>query len=464
MAIRASTEVRGIPRVRAVARRGIQRAGRPVAAWLAFFVAHLWLVGPLIQNGDCAVYNDQIEHRIVNFRTSHVGYMLLGMATNAVLPFDLDRNMNLMCLAFASGGAVALMTIARKQGASRGAALFAALLAFATHAYLRGAVLSEVDVVACSLVLLGLAAWVSRQRVFAAAAYGLAMLVTPVTATTLPMFLLTRASGERGLRPRLADLKNVAIFGAVAIAVYAPLVLLLWHDYCYGGRGLLHAPRIPWGVDQQVARSVRFLTGSAAPWLAVGLGSAFARILDGTSLGVGVLAAMATTAVLGERTLDVPVQLPNLCVLGVFVVLLADRLPQRKMAWSALTAVWALTAWPTYRDVEDEVSEKRERRATYQEMAAQTPKMLVAGLSSDWEEGLAFGRIVYRNATLGFGFDYGSFRRSAASIAGTRKGYAIWLLTPAPPGTMAPFLSGWRRDQRVVRGRSYEVWLPNETS
>jgi hypothetical protein len=437
---------------------------RPLVAWalgwMLLFGAHAWLVHPLLQNGDAAVYNDQIDRHAISIRTTHVGYMLLGIALRAVSPLGLDLTMNVASLAFGAAGAVALVAIARRYGASRPASLFAALLAFGIHPYLRGSVLSEVDVVACALVVLALAAWVYGRRVLAGAAFGWAMLVTPVTAPTLPIFLLTKAGARKGLRPCLRDLRDVLVFGAASLALYAPFVLLFWHDYWVGGRGILRAPHNPWNVGAQVSRSVHFLIENASPWLALGVGGALAFAIAGESLGLGVLAAVVVTAIVSERFWDVPVQLPNMCVLVVFVVLALSRLPRRTLAASVLLAVYVITAWPTYGSVIHEVATKREQRATFLAMATQTPKFFVVGLEDSWNEGLPFERMVYGRSGLGLGVPLKSFSRSPATFVATRKEYAIWVLQSLPPETTAFLERGWHRETRSVRDHSYEVWIP----
>ncbi len=449
------------PRRGLVGHLGLASLEPIVLGWIALTFAHLALVGPLLQNGDAAVYADQIAHRVVSVRTTHIGYMLLGVVFDAALPFSVEQNLDLMCLAFASAGAVAQGLAARRLGASRAAACVAAIFTFAVPAYLRGAVLAEVDVVACALVLVSLSAWLGGRRPAAALAFGAAMLTTPVSALSLPLLVLTRAGAARGARPRWADAKNLALFGAVSLATYLPLVLWFWQDYWFGGRGLLHAPRERWDVGQHVARSTTFLLAQAPAWLAMGLGGALAAALSGASVGLGVLASLAVTAALGERFLDVPVQLPNVCVLATLAVVLVDRLPRRQLVLPVLAVTWALAAWPAYGAVAREVDDKRERRATYLAMASQTPRLLVVGLPSTWEDGLPFEWMVYRKTKLDLGLELRAFRAAAATIATTRQDYAIWLLSPVPPGTMDPFVRGWRREPRTVRGKTYEVWLPN---
>ncbi len=389
------------------------RAGFFTGIAAILFVGHLWLIAPILQNGDAAVYNEQIERHVLSIRTTHVGYMLLGICANKLLPFDTEQNLNLMNLAFASAGAVALFAIARRYGVSLFAASIAPLLAFGLRPYLRGAVMAEVDVVACSAVLLAIAAWVHGRRVLAGFLFGIAMLVTPISALSLPVFAL--APRQKTVEPQLWSLQmwDVFVFGAASLAVYFPIVAWNWQDYWNGGRGIVHAPRQPWDVAEQVTRSVRFLTSSATSWLGIGLAGIFAKLSGGPSLALGTSVAVICAAVMGERFLDVPVQLPQLCLFAVFATWVMDRLPTKKISGYALGAVWLLAAIPTYQDVRREVNDKLELREIYRAMAQQTPKLMVVGL-----------------------------------------------LKPAPPDILAPFAYGWRREFRSILGRSYEVWLP----
>jgi hypothetical protein len=38
------------------------------------------LLQPLLQNGDSAVYNDQVDSLAIGVRTTHIGYFALGIA------------------------------------------------------------------------------------------------------------------------------------------------------------------------------------------------------------------------------------------------------------------------------------------------------------------------------------------------------------------------------------------------
>ena len=439
----------------------------PKAAWyvlgaMLLIVTHAWLIQPVLQNGDAAVYNEQIECHVIDVRTTHVGYMLLGIVANHVLPFDVERNLNVMALLFAALGGVSLYVIAVRLGASQWQALFAPLIAFGLKPFLRGAVLAEVDVVACGLILLATAASVSGKAQLSAVAFGAGMLVTPLSALTLPVFLLTisgQIEDKLSIRRRL---QRIAIFAGVSLVTYLPLVLLHWNDYWNAGRGLLHAPSEPWNLAEQVGRSVQFFASIPGALLAISLFGLIATIPAGRSLARGTAASILLAAVIGERFLDVPVQLPQLCLLVAFAVSFLGRIPRRAVATVALFSVWLVTAPPAYAAVTAEIRDRVQRRAEYLEMARQTPRLFAVGLPSSWDDGLPFERLTYGKTKLGFGLDFGQFGRSSRTIARTHRDHAIWLMSPPGPTTMNDFRSHWHAELREVAGNRYEVWLPND--
>jgi hypothetical protein len=286
------------------------------------------------------------------------------------------------------------------------------------------------------------------------------MLVTPLCALCLPVFVFTNWSRERGLRALLGHGLNLVIFGLVALAVYAPFILHFWHDYWEGGRGLLHAPRQPWDASEQAMRSVRFFSSTALPWLGLGFAGMLSTITRRNSVAVGTLLAAAVAAVWGERFLDVPVQLPQLCLFAIMAVLVVDQIPNKKVVAWVFVAIWAIASLPNYLDQRDEIREKVRLAEAYRAMAAQTPRLMVIGLGDSWIDGLQFERIVYHHTKLGLGLDFRQFGGSSRSIAQTRKDYAIWLMAPSSPGLMNPLTRNWRPESRSILGRRYEVWLP----
>lgn len=294
-------------------------------AALILVFAHLWLIAPVLQNGDGAIYAEQIEHGDLSVRTTHVGYMLAGIIANKLLAFDTECNLNLMCLAFTSAGAVAAAAIVRRLGGTWTAAVIGCLVTMGLQPYLHGAVLAEVDGVAAALILTAVAHLMYGHPAAAGFAYGYAMLVTPLTSLSLPVLLAAHLGTHRVRNSMPSRHWGLLAFGIAALAVYSPFVFHSWHDYWEGGRGLLHAPRQPWNAEEQVARSIRFFSTTALPWIWLSLiGSIL--VTRARSIALGTLMATAIAATAGERFLDVPVQLPQLCICAILAVLAIDKI------------------------------------------------------------------------------------------------------------------------------------------
>ncbi len=441
------------------ARMSRRPMARFLAATVALVVTHLWLIAPVLQNGDGAVYAEQIENHELSIRTTHVGYMLLGIVANGILPFGTERNLNLMCLVFAAAGAVAAGAIAHRFGASKGGSVLSALFVMGLQPYLRGAVLAEVDGVAAALILIAVASWLHELRIVSGVAFGFAMLVTPLSALSVPIILVTHVGIKRGKSAIAGHARSLMVFGAAALGVYSPFVLNYWHDYWGGGRGLLHAPRQPWDVEAQILRTVHFFGANTLPWLWLSfLGGVLIARLRGVV--AGTLVAVTIAAVVGERFLDVPVQLPQLCLLAVFATLSIDKLSSVVWKIAAFVSLWLVAALPNYISQRNEVVYKVQLARIYRAMALQTPKLMVIGLGDSWIDGLQFERLIYNRTKLGLGLDLRQFANSSRSIARDRHDYALWFMSAPIAGMMNPFALHWRREPRSVLGHSYEVWLP----
>ena len=286
------------------------------------------------------------------------------------------------------------------------------------------------------------------------------MLVTPLAALNLPLFLFTPSNGdtEQGWSTRF---KSIGLFTSASLITYFPFVLIFWRDYWYGGRGILHAPSQAWDLATQLDRSLRFYVSASGPILALYIIGLLVALVQRNRLAYGTALSIIGATVFGERFLDVPVQLPLACILCVFAVTLAAKIRQRKYSVLLLTAAWMFTAVPHYQVVAREVSQHEQKRAIYLEMAKQTPRILLVGMSDSWDEGLPFERVVYGKTKLGLGLDWRRFIRSSRVIARTRQDYAVWLLSNPPPDAMLAFQTDWHRETRVVLGRKYEVWQTN---
>ncbi|MFT3925178.1 MAG: hypothetical protein QM778_21760 [Myxococcales bacterium] len=441
---------------------GVRRSACLVA--LAALLVNLFLLHSVVQNGDAAVYNQQIESGDLGGRTTHVGYMTLGFLFNAISPFDVDLTMNLFALLCASLGAAAIYVITWRLSDHERWALVSVPLLFSVGAYLRGAVLGEVDVPACALVLCSVALAICGRKAWAGAVFGVAMLTTPVVATCLPMPLGALAFGvlqsgrERWVRRLCLE---VLWFGLAALAVYVPAVLLVWQDYVHGGRGLLRAGRNPFDLEVQVLRSARFVRDQTSYWCALGLAGVLAGFFDARSRGLslGVLLALVATTIGADRFLDVPVQLPQVCLLACFAVLVLVRLEQR-VRCVAVAVILPLSLWPSYGGVRHEVSQLVEQRADYRAMAQMTPHMLAAGFGDSWDPVLKFEHGVYGKTGLGFGYTWGGLMANGSRLRRDFPDYAIWAVSRPPERAFSGFAQSHQRERRKLNGRLYEVWIP----
>ncbi|HKO47124.1 MAG TPA: glycosyltransferase family 87 protein [Polyangiaceae bacterium] len=291
--------------------------------FLALFAAHGSLLQPLLQNGDSAVYNQQIDDHDLSHRSTHVGYFALGMLFNALLPFGTDLNMNVMLLVVGFLGLVALYFTAKLASNSRLVGLASVVLALSLPSQVRGMLLSEVDGVSVAFVAMAFACFVRGASLVAGLLFGFSVLVTPLSGPLLVLFLSSfriRRLGASGVL--VGQVKRLAKFGAGALLVFVPAVWMVYQDYVYGPRGLLHAPRSTMTVPQRIAHSVQFTgdeLGYTLPLYAVAvvLCLASSRLWRAGQPALPLICSMAMMAVVGDRFLDVPVQLPNLVLLGI---------------------------------------------------------------------------------------------------------------------------------------------------
>jgi hypothetical protein len=75
-----------------------------VAAALALVSWLGALTAPVLQSGDAAVYNDQVNRRHLAVRMSHIGYLALGIVFRALLPGPTDLVMNRMTVVIGVAG------------------------------------------------------------------------------------------------------------------------------------------------------------------------------------------------------------------------------------------------------------------------------------------------------------------------------------------------------------------------
>lgn len=390
----------------------------------------LWpLVQPVLQNADTAVYNDQIDARDLGGRTTHIGYMALGVLFRALIPGQTDRVMNAMTLILGVAGLYAVYAASYRLCRSSLGGLLAAASVAAIPVYLKGMLLSEVDVPLAAFVAIAFCFALHERVILAATAYGCAMLISPLGGLSLAPVLIA-VTWPLGTRNNLATwLRRFMLFAAVSVAIYGSVVVPHWQEYIYGGRGLLHAPRRAFNLAAHARRSLHFAERELGPMLGLWLlasASALRRKLYGLVLG-GLL-AVAVALTFGERFVDVPVQLPTALLLAPwlgFVVATQQRALNGALALAsaALIAQWGSEA---FLGTSALVARATAERAAYDALRRQSSHELLLANANGFSDycmvRMLFGRVDVEQV-----FDRPHFQRECEHIARAEETYTIVL-------------------------------------
>lgn len=438
--------------------------------FVLLFAAFATQIEPVVQNGDAALYNEQIEAHELGVRTIHVGYMLLGSVFHALLPVEIDRAMNLMALFFGVLGAFACYASARLW-ASRWAGAASVLLLLCSATYVHGMLLSEVDILSASLVTVAYALYVHKRPALAGVAFAWAMLCTPISATLLPLFVFTFALDPRGARSTLREqFRRVLVFGLVALLVYLPIVGWHWHDYLFGGRSISEAPRARFDARVQLLRGASFfseeLWGFGA--LAVlGLVSALAHRkqwqMDQPALGI-VLSALAT-ALFADRAGDVPAHLPLLPQLALVTAVALQRLApiSRRAIWLVPVAAAAWMTPSAIVGARREIASQSWLRGIFREMRAQSaplPAMLVE--PGGFTPQILFEHYAYGRSYTQLAPTMRQFRRRLSSVRADPTQYVIFFRRSIPRDVVRALEPRYVEARRTVNGKRFRVLAPSQ--
>jgi 4-amino-4-deoxy-L-arabinose transferase-like glycosyltransferase len=379
--------------------------------------------------------------------------------------------MNVMALAFGIATLYAVYLTGVRLG-SRVAGVSGVAFLLCAREFVRAMLLAEVDILEVSLVTLSLALYLRGRERLAGVLFGLGMLVTPLSATTLPLFVCTFALVERGPRARLgAHARRVLWFALCSLAVYVPVVAWHFHQYVYGRRSLTTALRLHFNLARQAARSWEFLTAGswavAALYLA-GILSALTnrRIWRQGQLGLAVVLSVVVTLVAGDRTFDVPVQLPNVVILCLLAGLFVHRVAAirgfaiGKLAWALPLAALVLMAPEGYAANQSEIASDVHLRDTYRSMVIQSqPLGLVLVGPSGFMRTRVFDRYAANRAarTVSAREFYGSLRARHQALANAK----IWLWSTAPAAKLAPFNASYQLTSLTAGGRRFQVLVPH---
>jgi len=454
--------------VRLRPRQGKELAARAGIALLfvVLLLAHTRLLRPVLQNGDSAVYNQQIETGDFSNRTTHIGYIALGSLFNR-LPFGTDLNMNVMVLTVGVLGLAALYASARSLSGSRWAALASALLALGVPSQLRGMLLSEVDVVSASTIAISYACFLRGAPLIAGVVFGFSVLVTPISGPMLVVFLLTVSVSEHGLKASaLRHTVKMAKWGAAAALVYLPIVWAHYDDYVHGGRGLLHASRAAYAWPERLARSWGFLGregGLILPLCLVGALACLAsvRIWRIGQPALALLVSVLVMSLAAERFADVPVQLPNLLLLTLLPAVALVVSPWASRVGAPLVlAVGFFTLRGNYARISAEIEgRERDRRLCVGIREQSRPRVPVLVGVSGWTPQRMFERYASADSRSPPVFDARQFARKVGWLAAS-DGYQVWFIRRVPQHQLAPLLRKYSLETRTVEARALQVLVP----
>jgi Glycosyltransferase family 87 len=431
--------------------------------FLALFALYATLIANVVQNGDAAGYNEQIESGVFAAREIHVGYMALGAAFRALLPLPTDAALNVMALSFGFAALGALYLTAKRWG-SRPAAVGSVLCALCSFDYVRSMVLSEVDILSASLVIIAYACYALQRPILAGAVFGVAMLSTPVTLSFVPLFVFTFALDPRGPGVTVrVQFFRVLRFGLAGLIVYMPWVVWHWHAYFWGKRGVFTSPYAPFHGQEQITRCLEVFKDNAwglLPWFFAGLIAALwdRRRWQQDQPAIGIVLSVITTTLLVDRAGDVPVHLPTFPLVGLIACLFLDRLATAsRLVWAVPWCAFLLMGVPAYLSSRTEVEDRRQLWKTYTEIRDQSrplPAMLV-----DLPKGFSTHRF-FEHYAQGTAPSLVEFRRQLRALRSGPEEYVIYFAARIPKDIEGELRERYVSTVRVVNGDSYRVLVP----
>jgi hypothetical protein len=439
-----------------------------VLLFVALFVANAWLLRPVLQNGDSAVYNRQIELKVLGDRATHFGYFALGIAFNAVLPWATEMNMNVMLLSLGIAGLVAVYLAAHSLSGSRVAAICSVFLALGLHSELRGMLLSEVDVAAVSLIALAFACFLRGAVVRAGALFGFSVLITPLSGPMVVVFLLTAAVNPMAIRDSVwRHVRKLLEFAAAALVVYLPPVLANYQNYFYGSRGVFRAPRSAFSLSERLQRSYAFAlndAGLALPIFALGLLACLlsARVWRVGQPALALLVSLLVMSLAGQQFTDVPVQLPNLLLLAILpAVAIARTRWTLAIGPVVIGAACFFSLRSNYASVlADIASRERDRRLCLGIREQSRPhEPLLVGVSG-WGETQMLGRLAGVGPNPATVISWRDFVRDEQRWSTAEAAHVFWFFRRVTPRQVGPLLVDHALEKRTVEGRVFQVLIP----
>lgn len=302
------------------------------------FLAYGLLAPNLVGNGDGAVYVDQISQGNLTALPTHIGYYLVAFPFSQIKLLPLDFTFNLINCLFGALTLAVIYLLGFMISHKRVVGLFAAGVLGVNLIFVFNSIFAEIYITQTFFLLLAFFLWLSAGSVLAGISFAIAFLVTPASVLAIPCFLV--------LRPKPKDLfKFFAAFVVPAALILVPF----WHEYLFGGRGLLLSASRTFILQDALSKEAsEFFNGFvvAVPFVLSGAGLVIVQ-KERRIFGFAVLGMWVVIFYFAETTGDVPVQLPTYTLFAVLAGFgLETFLPSDVRAgyWARLAFVAAISA------------------------------------------------------------------------------------------------------------------------
>jgi hypothetical protein len=178
-----------------------------------------------------------------------------------------------------------------------------------------------------------------------------------------------------------------------------------------------------------------------------------------------VVISVVVTLVVGDRASDVPVQLPNVVILGLLAGLFVDRLATirrfsiGKVVYALPLAALVFVAPAGYAANRSEIASDVRLRDTYRSMVAQSePLALVLVGPSGFMKTRVFARYAaHPKATSETAREFYRSIHARQRTAATAK---IWFWPSLPAAKLAPLGERYQLTSLTAGGRSFQVLVP----
>ena len=179
--------------------------------------------------GDPVTYYQQVDDINLSERTTHWGYIFLGILFNSLSPFSTDFSMNLLSVFCGAIGIICLYTINLKYTKCKLSSFFSALVIATSSNYWLHSSYGNVYQIQTILIWSAFAIWIhGKSDYFSGFLFALSILTNPNAIFMTPLFLYNRIS-----------IKRIIKFSSVILVIYSIFLLVYWEDFLFSPRGVL---------------------------------------------------------------------------------------------------------------------------------------------------------------------------------------------------------------------------------